>query len=200
MTRTIVSAAVLSIVIGTATAAPKSLENVPLQWSPTQSLAEMGPIDLSGPVLTTRIHFDTFVDARQEPGLVGENREKPANIRRVTTSANVGEFVTQHIRDTLHGLGVQTVAGTDADLFVSGEVKEFFVTETSQYRGALGIFVTVKNSNGKEVWSGLILGGADNFGRSYKAINYYETISNMVLRATYNLIANPGFHQVLQKS
>jgi len=43
-------------------------------------------------------------------------------------------------------------------------------------------------------------GGAENFGRSYKADNYYETLSNMVLRATYNLLANPGFHQAMQKS
>jgi hypothetical protein len=160
----------------------------------------MGPVDISGPVLTTKVHFDTFVDTRQNPGLVGENREKPTNIRQMTTSTNVAEFVTEHLRDTMHAAGVQTADGADADLTVSGELRQFFVTETDQYRGNLDLFVTVKNSKGKEVWSGVILGGADNFGRSYKADNYYETMSNMVLRATYNLLANPGFHQVLQKS
>jgi hypothetical protein len=160
----------------------------------------MGPVDISGPVLTTKVHFDTFVDTRQNPGLVGENREKPANILAVTTSTSVAEFVTQHIRDSVHAAGVQTVDGGEADVIVSGEIREFFVTETNQYRGSLGLFVTAKNSQGKEIWSGVILGAADNFGRSYKAYNYYETMSNMVLRATYNLLANPGFHQALQKS
>ena len=37
--------------------------------------------------------------------------------------------------------------------------------------------VTARNSQGKQIWSGLIFGGAENFGRSYKADNYYETLS-----------------------
>jgi hypothetical protein len=200
MNRRILFAAVLSVAVGSAFAAPKLLDNVPLKWSPTQAFGSMGPVDISGPVLTTKVHFDTFVDTRQNPALVAENREKPANIRQMTTSTNVAEFVTEHLRDTMHAVGVQTTDGADADVTVSGELREFFVTETDQYRGNLGLFIRVKNSKGKEVWSGLILGGAENFGRSYRADNYYETMSNMVLRATYNLLANPGFHQTLQKS
>lgn len=200
MKRRILSAAVLSLVVGSALAASKPLENIPLKWSPTQSLGDMGPVDLSGPVLNTRVHIDTFTDSRQNAALVAENREKPTNIRTVTTSSNVPDFVTQHMKDIMHAAGVQTVETSDADIIVSGEVREFFVTETDQYRGRLGLFVTARNSQGKEIWSGLILGGAENFGRSYKADNYYETMSNMVLRATYNLLANPGFHQAMQKS
>jgi hypothetical protein len=200
MNRRILSAAVLSLVVGSALAASRPLENIPLKWSPTQTLGDMGPVDLSGPVLTTRVHIDPFTDTRQNAALVAENREKPTNIRTVTTSTNVPEFVSQHMQDIMHGAGVQTVASADADLLVSGEIREFFVTETDQYRGKLGLFVTAKNSQGKEIWSGIILGGAENFGRSYKADNYNETFSNMVLRATYNLLANPGFHQAMQKS
>jgi hypothetical protein len=104
------------------------------------------------------------------------------------------------VKEVMHAAGVQTVEASDADVIVSAEVQEFFVTETDQYRGRLKLMVTARNSQGKEIWSGLIFGGAENFGRSYKADNYYETLSNMVLRATYNLLANPGFHQAMQKS
>jgi hypothetical protein len=200
MNRRTLSVAVLAVVASVAFAASKPLENIPLKWSPTQTLGDMGPVDLSGPVLTTRIHIDTFTDKRQNTTVVAENREKPAKIRTVTTSTNIPEFVTQHMKDIMHGAGVQTVDGSDAEVTISGEVREFFVTETDQYRGTLGLFVTARNSQSKEIWSGIILGGAENFGRSYKADNYYETMSNMVLRATYNLLANPGFHQALQKS
>lgn len=200
MKRHILSAALLSLVVASALAASKPLENIPLKWSPTQTLGDMGPVDLSGPVLTTRVHIDTFTDSRQNASLVAENREKPTNIRTVTTSSNVPEFVTQHMKEVMHAAGVQTVDGSDADIIVSAEVQEFFVTETDQYRGRLKLLVTARNSQGKEIWSGLIFGGAENFGRSYKADNYYETLSNMVLRATYNLLANPGFHQAMQKS
>jgi len=200
MMRRILSAAVLSLVVGSALAASKPLQNIPLKWSPTQTFGDMGPVDLSGPVLTTRVHIDTFTDSRQNASLVAENREKPTNVRTVTTSSNVPEFVNQHMKEVMHAAGVQTVEASDADVIVSAEVQEFFVTETDQYRGRLKLLVTARNSQGKEIWSGLIFGGAENFGRSYKADNYYETLSNMVLRATYNLLANPGFHQAMQKS
>jgi len=185
-----VLAMVVSLGVGVVLAAAKPLENVELKWKPTETFAQMGPVDVSGPLLTTKLHFDTLVDTRQNPVLVGENREKAANIRQVTTSTNVAEFVTEHLRDGVHAAGMQTVEA-DADFTVSGELREFFVAETDQYRGSLGLFVTVKNSKGKEIWSGVIQGGAEN---------YYETMSNMVLRATYNLLANPGFHQALQPS
>jgi hypothetical protein len=195
--RVLLATVLLSLAVGSAFGAAKLLENVPLQWKPTETLAQMGPVDVSGPLLTTKLHFDILVDTREKQGLVGENREKVANIRQVTTSTNVAQFVTEHLRDSIHAAGLHTV-DADADFIVSGELREFFVTETDQYRGNLGLFVTVKNSKGKELWSGVIQGGAENFGRSYKAENYYETMSNMVLRASYNLLANPGFHKALQ--
>jgi hypothetical protein len=200
MNRRILSATVLALVVSSALAASKPLANIPLKWSPTQTFGDMGPVELGGPVLTTRVRIETFTDSRPNATLVAENREKPANIRTVTTSTNVPEFIAQHMQDIMHAAGIQTVGGAEADIIISGEVREFFVTETDEYRGKLGLFVTARNAQGKEIWSGLIFGGAENFGRSYKADNYYETMSNMVLRATYNLLANPGFHQVLHKS
>jgi len=188
----------LSASVGSSFAAPKLLENIALKWTPTETLGEMGPVDVSGTLLTTRVHLDTFVDARQNPATIAENREKPTNVRPVTTSTNVAGYVTEHLRDSLHAAGLNTV-DSEADISVSGEIREFFVTETNLYRGTLTLLVTARNSKGKEIWSGVIAGGAEHFGRSYKADNYCETISDMVLRATYNLLSNPGFHQALQK-
>jgi hypothetical protein len=50
----------------------------------------------------------------------------------------------------------------------------------------------------RKIWSGVIGGGAEHFGRSYRADKHCETISDMMLRATYNLLANPGFHESLK--
>jgi hypothetical protein len=50
-----------------------------------------------------------------------------------------------------------------------------------------------------------VLGGAEHFGRShqaersYKAENYYETLSDLVLRASCDLLASPAFHEALAK-
>ena len=43
---------------GTALAAPKLLQDIPLKWTPTQGFSELGPLDVSGPLLTTKVRGD----------------------------------------------------------------------------------------------------------------------------------------------
>jgi len=174
------------------------LQNIPLKWSPTSTFAEMGTIDLSGNIVATSIHFDTLVDTRQNPTQIAENREKTDNVRPVTTSGDVAAFVTDHLKETLHGGGLDTVDGP-ADVNISGEIRQFFVTETTTYKGEISLLIHVKNSAGKELWTGVVGGDAERFGRSYRADNYYEVMSDMLLRATYNLLASAGFREALQK-
>ncbi len=185
-----------ALVCAAALAAPKLLENIPLKWSPTQGFAELGPLDVGGPLLTARVRFELLGDTRQNPSLIAENREK-AQPRPVTTNESVADFVTQHLKDTVHGAGVNVVED-GGDVSISGEISEFFVAETNQYHGNLSMLLHVK-VKGKEVWSGVITGGAENFGRSYKADNYYETMSNMVLAAAHNLLASAALHDALTK-
>lgn len=51
------------------------LLNIPLKWTPTSHLAEMGSLDISGSLLTIKIYSDTLVDSRQNPALLAENRK-----------------------------------------------------------------------------------------------------------------------------
>jgi len=185
------------LVSGAAFAGP-DLANIPLNWTPTSTFASMGTIDLSGNIVSTSIHFDPLVDARQNPTLIAENREKANKFRQVTTTADVAAFVTNHVKESLHGAGLNIVDGA-ADVTISGELRQFFVTETSTYKGEISMVIRLKNSAGKEVWTGVVGGDAERFGRSYKADNYYETMSDMVLRASYNLVGNQGFREALQK-
>jgi hypothetical protein len=187
-----------SLLVNGAAFAGAALENIPLKWTPTSTLGEMGAIDVSGALLTTKIHLDAFVDTRQNPSLIAENREKAGKIRPVTTSGDVAAFVTDHLRQSLHGAGLNTVDG-GADVNISGEIRQFFVTEVNTYDGEISLLIHVKDGGGKELWTGAVTGGATRWGRSYKAENYYEAISDMVLRATYNLLANPGFREALAK-
>ena len=158
----------------------------------------MGPLDISGAALTTKIQIGAFVDTRENPSLVGENREKADKPRQVTTSSDVAAFLVDHLKETLHHAGLNTV-DSGADVVVSGEIRQFFVTETNTYSGEVSLLVHVKNSAGKELWTGLVAGDSTRWGRSYTAENNYETMSDMVLRAAYNLIANPGFREALGK-
>jgi hypothetical protein len=182
---------------GTVFAGGAGLQNIPLQWKPTSSFSEMGTIDLSGGTVTTKIHFDPLVDTRQNPALVGENREK-AEVRPVTTSSDVAAFVTDHLKDTVRSAGL-SVVDTAADMNVSGEIRKFFVAEDSTYNGEISLMIHVKDGAGKELWAGVINGDATRFGRSYKAENYFEVMSDMLLRATYNLLSSDGFRAALAK-
>jgi hypothetical protein len=177
--------------------AADQLQNMPLKWTPKESIASMGALDLSGTILTTKIRVDPFTDARTDAASVGENREK-SQPRPVTTSSDVPAFIADHMKEAMRGLGMSVVdAGGDVSL--SAEVRQFFVTETNTYQGNVSLLVHLKNAAGKEIWSGVVLGSAEHFGRSYKAENYDETFSDMVLHVTYNLLANPAFHDALAK-
>lgn len=186
------------LVNGAAFGGSKPLENIPLKWTPTSNLAEMGAIEVSGAMLTTKIHLDALVDTRQNPSLIAENREKADKVRSVTTSDDVAAFVADHLKESLHGAGLDIV-DSGADVNISGEIRQFFVTELSTYNGEMSMLLHIKSSTGKELWTGVVTGGATRWGRSYSAANYYEAMSDMVLRAAYNLLANPGFREALAK-
>ena len=187
--------AILGMVLllaGSGLAAAKLLQNIPLVWKPTDTLGSLGPLNLGGPVISTPLHVDTLVDSRNNPSLIAENQEKPDKPLPVTTSGDVAAFVTDHMKETLHVAGLNVVDGP-GDMTLSGEIRQFFVTETSTYHSELSLVMHLKDAHGKEVWSGAIAGGTDRFGRSYKAENYYETLSDAVIRATQNLLSNPAF-------
>ena len=174
------------------------LDNIPLKWTPTSSLTEMGPLNLSASDLAARIHVDTLVDARQNPTLIGQNTEKADKPLSVSTSSDVPAFVTEHLKDTLRAGGL-TVVDDGGDLILSGEIRQYYVTEVNMYRGEVSLVLHLKNSAGKELWSGAITGDAERFGRSYKAENYFEVLSDTLLKAGYNLMINPGFQNGLEK-
>jgi hypothetical protein len=188
----------LLILCGAAASRAASLENVPLRWKPTSTLAEMGVVDLSGAVGTTKIRIDALVDTRQNPSLVAENREKADKVRQMTTSSDVAAFVTEHMKDTLRRAGLNIV-DDGAEVVLSGEIRQFFVTEVNTYGGELSIMVHLKNTAGKELWTGVVAGDSTCWGRSYSAENYYETMSDMLLRGAFNLLSNPGFREALGK-
>jgi len=145
-----------------------------------------------------KVRVDAFVDARENPALVGENRENSDKIRQVTTSDDVAAFIALHLKEGLRSAGL-SIVDSGGDLAISGEIRRFFVTEVNTYGGEIAVLIHVKNSAGKELWSGVVSGDSTRWGRSYSAANYYETISDMVLSATHNLLANAGFHDALAK-
>lgn len=174
----------------------KPLENVPLTWKPT-STAEFGAVNLSG-IANTRIQFESFRDARQNPQLVAENREE-AQPKPVTTRDDVGAFVSQHLREVFNQAGLLTV-DQGGDVVLSGEVRQFFVEETSTYNGSVVLYLKLRNRSGKTLWEGTAAGSAKRFGRSYSLENYDEVFSDSVTNAATTLLQDGEFRHALAGS
>jgi hypothetical protein len=172
------------------------LVNIPLVWKPTAEVRPTpGALDA---ILNANVQFDTFKDVRKQPELIAENREE-TTAKPVTTRDNVADFVTKHVRGVFDQLGLKTV-DTNGDAIISGEVRQFFVDETTTYKGHVVLLVNVRNRAGRTVWSGSAPGTASRFGHSYSAENYYEVFSDSLVNAVSTLLQNPEFQNALGKT
>jgi hypothetical protein len=77
------------------------------------------------------------------------------------------------------------------------ELRRFFVDETNTYQAEVILRVTLTDPDGNVLWSGLTSGASARRGRSFRADNYYETLSDSLVGAVQQLIQNRGFHKAL---
>ena len=196
LTACVVSAAIN--VVQAADPSPKrdQLDGIPLVWKPTTRPSELKPVKVSD-LSNVRLEVATFTDARAEPKLIGQNREEPEP-RKVVTVNDVAAFVSDRLRQMAINTGI-AVVDTGGTHVLSGEVKQFFVDETKRYNGEVLLDVTLKDASGRTLWAGTASGSTTRFGRSYKADNYYEVLSDALLQAGYALLGNSTFHDALAK-
>jgi hypothetical protein len=181
---------ILTIVTLGAQAKPALLQQVPLKWAPTSDL-RLGTMEMS----QTSIQFEPFQDARPNPQAIGENREDEVP-KPVTTTDDVGAFVSKHMRQLFDGAGLQTVDSNGA-VTIKGEVKQFFVRETGTYKSTVTVHLTVLGGDGQTLWSGNASGEATRFGRSYKLENYYEVLSDAVVNTVSSMLQSAEFQKAL---
>jgi len=166
------------------------LEHVPLKWKPTSDL-QLGTMQMA---LTT-IQFETFTDVRDDKEAIGENREN-STPKPVTTTDDVGAFVSTHMRELFDKAGLKTVDSGGA-VTVKGEVKQFFAREDSTYQSNAVVHLTVTGSDGKTLWTGIVQGDATRFGRSYKLENYYEVLSDAIVNTVSSMLGAAEFQKAL---
>jgi Uncharacterized lipoprotein len=190
MVRTIAISVLLLSISTIASSKTKLLELVPLEWRPTSNL-QLG----TTPMTASTVTVATFSDGRESKDAIGENREGDEP-KPVTTNADVGAFVGAHLRQLFDEAGIKTV-DADGAVTVRGEVKKFFVRETNTYKSDVVIQLTVIDRDGKTLWKGLASGEATRFGRSYKAENYYEVLSDAVVNTVSSMLRAPEFQRAL---
>lgn len=194
---TLLALVVAALAPAVAVAKKRPLWDIPLVWKPTDEIGDMGTIDLTG-LGKVEIRVVPFTDDRENPKKIGENVEDADEgvIREVTTRDEVGPWLARQFAWAIDQFGIDTTkqGGT---VVLRGEVKRFFVTESHTYDSDVGVKVTLETPGGKILWTGIANGAATRFGRSYKADNYYEVLSDAVLQAAFDLLQDYGFHEAL---
>ena len=185
--------AYLLLVLLLAGCATPRLEGIPLVWKPTSNLGATGQAQAE--IRAIKIRVAPLADARQNASWIGENRES-AVPKKVTTRDNVATFATERLKMLLANAGY-SVVNSGETVVVGGEVKEFFVSETSTYESQVRLLVTIADPAGKLRWTGTTEGSAKRFGMSYKADNYYEVLSDGMIEAVSSLMKDDGFQKAL---
>ncbi len=175
--------------------APKPLDGVPLRWKPTESTAKVTNLAARA-FKEKKVQVLTFTDGRDDRALIGRNTEDKTP-KDVTTKDDVGGWCSGRLTDLLKQAGVPVVS-EGADLVISGQVTRVMVDESDRYRGAVSLKLSVRDAAGKELWSGLVAGDSDHFGRSYKEENYMEGLSDSLLGAASALFTDPDLKARLE--
>jgi hypothetical protein len=168
--------------------------NIPLVWKPDREHSAR-PGATPADFFKRKVKVAPMTDSRENRKLIGENREgsvpKPA-----TTSDDVAAFVTDHFKALLSSVGM-TVVESGESVIIKGDIERFFVTETDQYSGEVRLDILVIDAAGKTLWEGTSGGTSTRVGFSYRADNYYESLSDALTIATDRLLREPGFEAAI---
>ena len=169
--------------------------NIVLKWNPNEK-SRMPVLETTGGLRALSVA--PMVDKRDKGKQVGENTEEKVVVPVYTTS-DVPEFVRDRLVQQLRRGGLD-VSADDTDRVLTSELTEFWVTESSRYATSVRVKVTVSDARGKEVWSGLVSGASNNFGRSLKPDNYTEGFSNAIQELAAKLVGADGFRKAIAKT
>lgn len=176
------------------------LKDIPLEWKPTQEVSSYDAIDMT-PFRDANFVIRRFSDGRKQPAKIGINIEKSFSDRNmpVTTKQKVADWLTARVASVFSEFGMDVVSGKGT-FFVDATVVDFFVTESSKYNADVSLKIALTAQNGEVVWKGTTTGSATRFGRSYKADNYCEALSNATISAVHGLLNDDSFKQAVLKN
>ena len=176
-------------------ARPKTL-TVVLKWNPNEK--QVIPVfEITGGI--HKLSIGEIADKRDKGTQIGMNTEEKIVVP-VTTTSDIAGFVREHVAAQLKAIGLEAQSADSGDRVLRCELIEFWVAEGERYLGSVRLKVTVADSDGAELWSALVGGASNHFGRSLKPDNYTESVSNATQDLAAHLVSAPGFREALAKT
>lgn len=164
---------------------------VPLQYRTPEGASSVQPMT-KGEVAVV------VTDQREKKDVIGQNIEE-VTPKVVLTSDDPAAFVRGVVVRQLQTRGATiAAAGTPARRQVVVQLTNFYCTESNMYRSSVVFKAQVFGEDGKPMWDGLVSGTAETWGRSYKAEDYQETLSDATSDAVAHLLSTPGVVAALQ--
>jgi len=170
---------------------------VPLAYTPEHATDSIRPYP--GAVPPTRIYVGRFEDKRDRMDAIGENVEHSTPVQ-IVAGSDPAEFFRQTLAMQLRRAGlIVTDDPAQADRTITGDLTRFWVEESNNYQGEVAVTIRVSDRSGAVRWQGAAIGHAENFGRSLSPENYRQTLSDAMVRLTYDsLLPNPDFQNALR--
>ncbi len=194
------------------------LDSIPLVWMPKED----APLGLHGgrnkPLFRSALVVAPFNDRRKDPSRIGVNIEE-ANQRPVTAREPVTDWCREQFITELHRRNLINVVHEGETVFnpasgaTSGDLPvplsaentitlhtdliEFFVLESSTYKARVAIDFSLVDETGNTLWQGAKVGSSDNWGKSYSAVNYYESLTTAFTEVLELLFTDPKVERVL---
>jgi len=167
-----------------------------LHWQPGDDIAGFEYVDV-GKLSKLRVQIGPIQDSRTKQE-IGANTENEGRPRRYITKDNVAEWSSGRLQYIMKYFNVNIVKD-NPDIVISPELTQFYVSESSVYKGQVVFKITVTNRSGEELWSGIAKDDSHRWGRSMSDENYFECICNAFLGSIYKLLKNQEFISAVSK-
>jgi len=182
----------LTVAIGAACQRPREL-HVPLDYRPTDRLTLMGlhvPADLR---LAVKVE-----DARGESAAIGRNVEDSPEVPIYADGRTPDAFVREAAERELANSGIAVEGDRQkATKVLVLRLRRFWTDESSTYKTTVLAEAQLMDAAGRQLWSGQVSGANQRFGRSLKAENYQEGLSDASLNLVQNLLQSTAFVEAL---
>ncbi len=163
---------------------PKGAPTLHLEWRSIDATKAAGSEATLAALRAMTLQLKPLTDGRTEPLAIGKYDNDKGAI--LYTPDNVAGFYSKVLTERLK---TQGALSTSSNFTLAGEILELTVVEGSEFNATARVRFTLTKGN-TTVWNGLAEGKSKNWGRTHKAENLNDALSNAFDELMRNLMSN----------